>query len=159
MYKVELKGDRFWTSIDLTSLPGNHSKGVLCQNGLTKGFPRGFLSDTMVGDIATDEPPMLQFMCLPTQVSNWLQVLRPMFRHRHHLVFCWLLVCQAVYQEKATVKGLARLAPRHIAEWHLRRLLTTTSWNARLLGWFADQVIATLPPPEDGCVMSWRTVR
>jgi hypothetical protein len=93
---------------------------------------------------------MLQFMCLPTQVSNWLQVLRPMFRHRHHLVFCWLLVCQAVYQEKATVKRLARLAPRHIAEWHLRRLLTTTSWNARLLGWFADQVIATLPPPEDG---------
>jgi|SRR5262245_29217715 len=102
----------------------------------------------MVGDIATDVPPMLQFMCLLTQVSNWLQVLRPMFRHRHYLVFCWLLVCQAVYQEKATVKGLARLAPGHIAEWLLRRLLTTTSWNARLLGRFADQVIATLPPPE-----------
>jgi hypothetical protein len=54
-------------------------------------------------------------------VSNGLQVLRPMFRHRHHLVFCWLLVCQAIYQEKATIKGLARLAPRHIAEWHVRR--------------------------------------
>ena len=94
---------------------------------------------------------MLQFTCLPKHVSNWLQVLRPMFRHRHHLVFCWLLVCQAVYQEKATVKGLARLAPRHIAEWHLRRLLSATYWNARmLLWWFADQVIATLPPPEDG---------
>jgi hypothetical protein len=94
---------------------------------------------------------MLQFTCLPKQVSNWLQVLRPMFRHRHHLVFCWLLVCQAVYQEKATVQGLARLAPRHIAEWHLRRLLTATYWNARiLLWWFADQVIATLSSPEDG---------
>jgi Transposase DDE domain len=94
---------------------------------------------------------MLRFTCLPKHVSNWLLVLRPMFRHRHHLVFCWLLVCQAIYQEKATLKGLARLAPRHIAEWHFRRLLTATYWNWRvLLWWFADQVIATLPPPQDG---------
>ena len=48
---------------------------------------------------------MLRFTCLPKHVSNWLLVLRPMFRHRHHLVFCWLLVCQAIYQEKATLKG------------------------------------------------------
>jgi hypothetical protein len=94
---------------------------------------------------------MLRFTRLPTPIVNWLQVLRPMFRHRHHLVFCWFLVCQAVYQEKATVKGLARLTPRHIAEWHLRRLLTAAYWNWRvLLGWFADQVITTLPPPQDG---------
>jgi DDE family transposase len=94
---------------------------------------------------------MLQCTCLPKAVSNGLQVLQPMFHHRHHLVFCWLLVCQAIYQEKATVKGLARLAPRHIAEWHLRRLLTAGYWNARiLLWWFADQAVATLPPPEDG---------
>jgi hypothetical protein len=94
---------------------------------------------------------MIRLTCLPKQVANWLQVLRPMFRHRHHLVFCWLLVCQAVYQEKATLTGLARLTPRHIAERHFRRLLTATYWNWRvLLWWFADQVIATLPPPEDG---------
>jgi Transposase DDE domain len=94
---------------------------------------------------------MLQFTCLPKQVTNWLHVLRPMFHHRHHLVFCWLLVCQALYQEKATLKGLARLAPRHIAEWHMRRLLPAPYWNWRvLLWWFADQVIATLPAPEDG---------
>ena len=67
---------------------------------------------------------MFRFTCWPKQVANWRQVLRPMFRHRHHVVLCWFLVCQAVYQEKATVKGLARLTPRHIAEWHLRRLLT-----------------------------------
>ena len=60
-------------------------------------------------------------------------------------------MCQATYQEKATSNGLARLAPRHIAEWHLRRVLTATYWSWRvLLWWFADQVIATLPPPEDG---------
>jgi hypothetical protein len=51
---------------------------------------------------------MLRFARLPTPFANWLQVVRPMFRHCHPLVFCWFLVCQAVYQEKATVKGLAR---------------------------------------------------
>jgi Transposase DDE domain len=67
------------------------------------------------------------------------------------LVFCWFLVSQAVSQEKATVQALAQLTPRHIAEWHLRRLLTAAYWNWRvLLWWFADQVIATLPPPGDG---------
>ncbi len=54
---------------------------------------------------------MRPLTCLPTAVSHGLQVLRPMFHHRHHLVFCWLLVCEAIYQEKAPVKGLARLAP------------------------------------------------
>jgi hypothetical protein len=88
---------------------------------------------------------------VPKQIANWLQVLRPMFRHRHHLVCCWFLVCQTVYQENATIKGLARLMPRHIAAWHLRRLLTATSWNGRvLLWWFADQVMTILPPPGDG---------
>ena len=94
---------------------------------------------------------MVRLTYLPKPVANWLHVLRPMFRHRHHLVFCWLLVCQAVYQEKATLTGLARLAPCHIAEWHLRRFLTAAYWNWRLLlWWFADQAIAALPPPDDG---------
>jgi hypothetical protein len=74
-----------------------------------------------------------------------------MVRHRHHLVFGWRLVCQAVYQAKATVPGLARLAPRQIADWHRRRRLTAASWHARILRWWlADHAIAALPPPEDG---------
>jgi hypothetical protein len=94
---------------------------------------------------------MVRFACLPKQVVNWLQVLRPIFRHRHHLVFCWLLVCQAIYQEKATAMGLAGLTPRHIAEWHLRRLLTRAYWNAWIvLWWFAEQAITARPPQEDG---------
>jgi hypothetical protein len=94
---------------------------------------------------------MMRLTCLPKQVANWLHVLRPMFRHRHHRVFCWRLVCQAVYQEKATLTGLARLTPRPIAERHFRRLLTATYWKWRvLLGWFADQAVSTLPPPEEG---------
>jgi hypothetical protein len=56
-----------------------------------------------------------------------------MFQHRHHLVFGWFLVGQAIYQEKATIKGVARLAPRHSAEWHLRRLLSAAYWHGRVL--------------------------
>ena len=78
---------------------------------------------------------MFQVTCLPKHISNRLQVLRSMLRHRHHLIFGWLLVCQAVDQEKATIKGLARLAPRQIAEWRFRRLLVATYWNWRLLLW------------------------
>src|ERR671923_1269379 len=92
---------------------------------------------------------MLRFTRLPKPVANWLQVLRPMFRHRHHLVFCWLIVCQAVYEEKATVKGLARLTPCHIAEWHLRRLLTAAYWNWRGLVWGgAGRASTNVPPPH-----------
>lgn len=40
---------------------------------------------------------MLRFTCLPKPVSDWLQMLQAMFPHPHHLVFCWLLVCQAIY--------------------------------------------------------------
>jgi hypothetical protein len=69
---------------------------------------------------------MSRLTCLPKPVANWLHVLRPMFRPRPHLVFCWLLVCQAVYQEQATLTGLARLTPRHIAQRPFRRLLTAT---------------------------------
>jgi hypothetical protein len=88
---------------------------------------------------------------VPKQVSNELRVLQPTFRHRHHLIFCWLLVGQAVYQEKATGTGLARLAPRHIAAWHVRRLLTAGYGNARILLWsLAEQAIAALPHPDDG---------
>lgn len=94
---------------------------------------------------------MLQFTCGPRSVGNWRQVLRPMVHHRHHLVFCWLVVCQAIYQDKATIKGVARLAPRYLAEWQLRRLLPAAygPWRT-LLWWLADQVIATRPPPADG---------
>jgi hypothetical protein len=97
---------------------------------------------------------MPQFTCLPTPVANWLQVLRPMLRHRHHLVFGGFLGCQGVYQEKSTVKGLARLAPRQIATWHLRRRRTAAYGNGHsLLGWFVDQVIAPCPHRTMGYVI------
>jgi serine/threonine protein kinase len=147
-----LKSDGFSTSINLKPLLSTCSKEVVYQNSLANNFPLGSPSGRMVHTYRSrGGPTMLYCRWLPTPVTNGLHVLRPMFHHRHHVVFSWLLVCQATYQEKATIKGLARLAPRPIAEWHLRRLLTATYGNGRGLWWWVvDQVIATRPPPEDG---------
>ncbi len=94
---------------------------------------------------------MLNLTFLPKNIQNWLQVLKPMFRERHYLVFAWIIVCQAVCQEKATLAGLARIAPSHIKVWHFRRLLKAQYWYFRaLLWWFADHAIRVLTPPEDG---------
>jgi len=94
---------------------------------------------------------MLNLTFLPKNIQNWLQVSRAMFRDRHYLVFAWIIVCQAVCQEKATLAGLARITPSHIKVWHFRRLLKAKYWYFRsLLWWFADHAIQVLPAPEDG---------
>ena len=94
---------------------------------------------------------MLKLTFLPKNIQNWLQILKSMFRDRHYLVFAWIIVCQAACQEKATLTGLARMAPAHIKVWHFRRLLKAKYWYFRiLLWWFADHAIRVLPAPEDG---------
>ncbi len=51
-----------------------------------------------------------------------------------------LRVGQGLDQEKATIKGLARLAPRPNAEWHLRRWLTAAALE------LAHSVVAVCGP-------------
>ena len=41
---------------------------------------------------------------LPHAVSQGLRVLGPWFRHRHHLVFSWLLVWHLVYGDRANLE-------------------------------------------------------
>lgn len=89
--------------------------------------------------------------CLPRCVSECLRVLRPGFRHRHHLAFSGLLVLHLGYGERANLKGLARHGPVHLAYHHYRRLLCAAYWCTKtLLWWFADQALQALPPPENG---------
>jgi hypothetical protein len=90
---------------------------------------------------------------LPQSVRYVLRGTHPFFRYRHHLVFCWLLVLIPVCPGKATLCGWARLGPRHICAWHLRRFFSASDWWVRLvLRWLVDAVLAILPPPEDGVV-------
>jgi hypothetical protein len=93
----------------------------------------------------------MSLTCLPRRVSQGLRVLGPCFRHRHQLVFSWLLVLHLVYGERATIKALDRHGPPHLAYQHYRRLLCAAYWCTKtLLWWFADQALQAFPPPEDG---------
>jgi len=87
---------------------------------------------------------------LPDSIRFLFKGMPGVFRHRHQLVFCWLVVMQMTLAGPKTLKALARTAPPHIAEWHFRRLLRAGYWSLRvLLWWFAEEAIKALPPPED----------
>ena len=88
---------------------------------------------------------------LPEAVTRLLAPLKPYFSYRHYLVFCWLLVAHLVCCGKATVQGLARYTPTHVAAWHLRRVLATGRWQwERVLEWLVREALAAFPPPKDG---------
>jgi hypothetical protein len=75
------------------------------------------------------------------------------FRYRHQLVFCWLVVMQMILSGPKTLKGLSQAAPSHIAEWHFRRLLSAGYWSLHiLLCWCVEEAIKAFPPPEDKVV-------
>jgi hypothetical protein len=98
---------------------------------------------------------MIRIIRLPEEVARLLAPLKPYFSYRHYLVFCWLLVAHLVCFEKATVQGLARHIPGHVAAWHLRRLLAAGRWQwARVLEWLVSEALAAFPPPRDG-VLYW----
>jgi hypothetical protein len=94
---------------------------------------------------------MIRITRLPEEVTHLLAPLKPYFSYRHYLVFCWLLVAHLVCFEKATLQGLARYIPTHVAAWHLRRLLAAGRWQwAQVLEWLVSQALAAFPPPRDG---------
>jgi hypothetical protein len=89
--------------------------------------------------------------CLPQRIARCLRGLGPCCRHRHLLVFRWLLVLHLVYGERANLKALARHGPAQLASQHYRRLLCAAyGCTKTLLWWFADHALQALPPPEDG---------
>jgi hypothetical protein len=93
----------------------------------------------------------MSLTCLPHRVTQCLGVLKPCFRYRHHLIFCWLLVLHLIYGQRANVQALARHGPTHLAYQHYRRLLCAAYWCSKtLLWWFAEQVMRAFPPPDDG---------
>lgn len=96
-------------------------------------------------------PPLTR---VPPQVGYFLRGTQQFFRFRHQWVFCWSLVLILVYQDKATLKGLSRLGPGKLYEWHLRQLLCANYWCWRLvLDWMVQAVLAVLSPPEDGLLL------
>ena len=89
--------------------------------------------------------------CLPPQVSQGLRVVGPCFRHRHQLVFSWLLVLHSSEGARANRQALARHGPAHLAYQQSRRLLCAASWCTQTVRWWcADQALQALRPPADG---------
>ena len=94
---------------------------------------------------------MIRRTRLPEEVTRVLTPLKPYFSYRHYLVCCWLLVAHRVCFGKATVQGLGRYTPTHIAAWPLRRLLAAGRWQwEQVLQWWVSEALAALPPPKDG---------
>ena len=99
---------------------------------------------------------MIRMTRLPEEVTRLLAPLKPYFSYRHYLVFCWLLVVHLVCFGKATVQGLARYTPPHVAAWHLRRLLAAGRWQwTRVLEWLVSEALAAFPRPKMAYSIWW----
>jgi hypothetical protein len=73
------------------------------------------------------------------------------WRGRHRLILCWLIFMQAVHPGRHTLAEMVRWTPATVTAWHFGRLLKATYWNVHLLvGWLAQDLVATLPPPPHG---------
>jgi len=87
---------------------------------------------------------------LPEFVRVLFRGMPEVFRHRHQLAFCWLVLIQMIFAGPRTLKGISAVAPSHIAEWHFRRLLSAGYWSLQvLLLWFSEAAIKSFPSPAD----------
>lgn len=93
------------------------------------------------------------FTCFPPAIRILFKGMPGVWRHRHRLVFCWLIVMQSVTSGARTLSGLSQSAPGFITEWRFRRLLSAGYWSLKvLLHWFAEEAIKSLPTPENKVV-------
>jgi hypothetical protein len=94
---------------------------------------------------------MIRLTYVPVFVMCLFRGMPGVWKSRHQLLRCWLMVMQAVFPGRKTLAELARWTPAEITTWRWRRLLTATSWNVHLLvEWWAQQAVHTVPPPSDG---------
>jgi DDE family transposase len=94
---------------------------------------------------------MLILTYLPAFITAVFGGMPGVWKSPHRLLLCWLVVLQAVYPGRKTLEELHRWSPAAITAWRFRRLLRATYWSIHLLiAWLADDVIKTLPAPDDG---------
>jgi hypothetical protein len=94
---------------------------------------------------------LMAFTDLPGFVTMVFCGMPPVWRGRHRLIFCWLVFMQAVHPGRKTLAEMAKWTPATITAWRFGRLLKATYWHVHLLvGWLAQDLLATLPPPANG---------
>jgi hypothetical protein len=96
-------------------------------------------------------PAMITVTYLPLFVTVFFRGMPGMWKSRHRLMLCWLVVMQALFPGRKTLEELARWTPGSITVWRFRRLLKATYWDVHLLvTWWVEEALQTLPPPQDG---------
>ena len=94
---------------------------------------------------------MLTITSVPLFVTVLFRGMPGMWKSRHRLLLCWLVFMQALSPGRKTLAELARWTPAQVTGWRLRRLLKASYWHVHLLvAWWAQEALATLPPPRDG---------
>ena len=94
---------------------------------------------------------MLTITYVPLFVTVLFRGMPGMWKSRHRLILCWLVFMQALYPGRKTLAELARWTPAQVTVWRFRRLLKASYWHVHLLvEWWAQEALATLPPPSDG---------
>jgi hypothetical protein len=94
---------------------------------------------------------MIAVTYLPLFVTILFRGMPGVWKHRHRLVLCWLIVMQALFPGRKTLEELARWTPSSITAWRFRRVLQAAYWNIHLLvEWWVQEAFNALPPPQDG---------
>jgi hypothetical protein len=96
---------------------------------------------------------MIPLNHIPPFVRQIFHSMPGVWKSKHELFLCWLILMHSVASGKKNLKELSRSTPEHITEWRFRRLLKSLYWSIHLLvHWFAMEAINRCPPPEDGTI-------
>jgi Transposase DDE domain len=94
---------------------------------------------------------MVKVTYLPLFVTLLFRGMPGMWKNRHRLMLCWLVVMHALFPGRKTLAELARWTPAQVTAWRWRRLLKASYWDVHLLiEWWFQEAMETLPAPEDG---------
>jgi hypothetical protein len=94
---------------------------------------------------------MVTVTYLPLFVTLLFRGMPGMWKSRHRLILCWLIIMPALFPGRKTLEELARWPPASITVWRLRRVLKAAYGDVHLLvAWWAEEALRSLPPPKDG---------
>ena len=94
---------------------------------------------------------MVKVTYLPLFVTLLFRGMPGMWKNRHRLMLCWLVVMHALFRGRKTLAELARWTPAQVTAWRWRRLLKASYWDVHLLiEWWFQEAMETLPAPADG---------
>jgi hypothetical protein len=122
-------------------------------NEVMMSGPVGIINHQGLFQVCSRAQPMLKLTYLPAFITLVFRGMPGVWKCQPRLLLCWLIVMQAVHPGRKTLHELARWSPRQITEWRWRRLLKSSYWCVHLLiEWLAHDVIAALPPADDGTI-------